>query len=354
MEFYQLKVKQVKKETPEAVSLFFEVPENLKEKFGYLPGQYVTIKAKIGGEEIRRSYSINTSPYTDQDISVTAKKIANGKMSTYLNEQVQAGDLLEVSSPLGNFTPELDPHRSVTYLCIAAGSGITPIMSIIKSALYVEKQSKILLIYGNRNKENTIFYNELSALQKENPGRFKIHFVFSREKGQSPNHEGRIDPAKVDYFLETEGIDLSQTEAFICGPFEMTENIKQHLSKKLDKKQIHTELFYSKPLPSGAHPEVVPNGESEVVVILDDMETTIKMPKKGISILDAAMEAGLDVPFSCKGAVCCTCKAKVLEGNVVMEQNYALTDDEVDQGFVLTCQSHPVSDRVKISYDDLF
>lgn len=358
MKFYPLKVQSVVKETPSAVSLIFEIPSELKDIFSYRPGQYLTIKASINGEEIRRAYSINTSPYVDKNISVTVKKVEGGKMSSFLTEFVRENDILEVMPPKGNFIPDLEGDYPAVYFGIAAGSGITPIISILRSVL-VKTSSRFVLVYGNKNQDETIFREKIQELEQQYPGRFKTYFVFSREKNTLSWLEGRIDAEKISRIMKEEGIHPASCKVFICGPAMMIQSLTDYFyQQNFPKSSVRYELFTAAPkeqkkLPLSESEEDAPE-KSRVTIILDDKSTTITMDRNGLSILDAAMEAGLDVPYSCKGAVCCTCKAKVLSGKARMDQNYALTEAEVEQGFILTCQAHPLTGEVTVSYDDLF
>lgn len=353
--FHSLTIGEVRRETDECVSVSFEVPPTLRKDFCFAPGQYLTLKAVINGEEVRRSYSICSSPL-DSELRVAIKKIAGGKFSTYANESLQAGNTIDVMTPQGNFTVPLDQNDSRKYVMFAAGSGITPILSLIKTILRYEPKSTITLFYGNKAVSTIIFKDELDDLKNQYIHRLEIHHVLSREDQGTDWLKGRIDTEKVRLYAQKFYKPTEIDHFFICGPEEMIYQVKNTLSDLgIHEKKVHFELFTASttlPVRDSVNATSKSDGLSHVTVVLDGEETHFDVSSKGISILDAALDAGADVPFACKGAVCCTCRAKVLEGKVVMEMNYALDDDEVDQGYVLTCQSHPISERVVISYDE--
>jgi ring-1,2-phenylacetyl-CoA epoxidase subunit PaaE len=342
----------------------FEIPEELKEKFEFRHGQYVTLKKEIDGEEVRRNYSICSSPF-EEELRVACKKVEGGRMSTYLNEKAEPGERFEVMEPMGNFYTELDSSHEKQYIAFAAGSGITPVISIIKTVLHKEPKSRFLLFYGNRTSLDIIFKHELEKLREKHGNRLEVHHVLSREEGKDELRTGRIDKEKAKKLLD-EAEDASlPTEYFICGPEGMMNEVSSTLEERgIDEKRIHIELFTS-PVQSEADIEekkkereerLAEKGEGEtaqVTVILDDEESTFELDYDGDVILDAALEEDLDVPFSCKGAVCSTCRAKLVEGKVEMEENHALTDEEVEDGQILTCQSHPRTPKVVVDYDDV-
>ncbi len=361
---HELKVKDVRKETDDSIVVEFEVPEALKEKFRFHQGQYVTLKKEIGGEEIRRNYSICSSPY-EEDLCIACKKVEGGRMSSYLNDKLEPGESFEVMEPMGNFYTLLDEANEKQYVAFAAGSGITPVISILKTVLHKEPKSRFVLFYGNRTSLDIIFGHELEKLREKYGDRLEIHHVLSREEGKDALRSGRIDEATAKGLLE-EAVDRSlTTEYFICGPEGMMNAVSNVLEARgVPEDRIHIELFTS-PVTSDADIEekkeekderIAGKGEgeiSQVTVILDDEENSFELDHDGDVILDAALEEDLDVPFSCKGAVCSTCRAKLVEGEVEMEQNHALTDEEVEEGYILTCQSHPRSSKVVVDYDDV-
>ncbi len=354
--FHPLKVTDVRRETADCVSIAFDIPENFKNEYIYTQGQYVTIKMNINSEEVRRSYSLCSSPVADVDFRIAAKKVKDGRMSVALNEQVKVGDVLDVMTPMGNFY-NLASSNEKNIHCFAGGSGITPMLSIIKTILNTDDSAKLSLYYANQNEASTIFKNELDALAQTNPDRFKLIYIYDEAPANYPLlYTGIMTKEKVMGLIENHvGLNVSN-EFFICGPTPMMKNVEESLNElKIKKENIHLEYFTasldanatSAPVESSAGEKVV----SQITVILDGDETTFELASDGKNILDAAMDQDLDVPFSCKGAVCCTCRAKVLEGKVQMKANYALTEEEVEEGFILTCQAHPLTPVVVVDYD---
>ncbi len=352
--FYSLKVNDVKRETADAVSVAFEVPPQLWPEYQYKQGQYLTLKLKVNGEEIRRSYSICTSPFAEKELRIAIKEVKAGKGSTFVNRNLKTGDMVEVMTPMGTFHSVLSGSAKKHYVLFAGGSGITPMMSILKSVLYIEKQSKVTLVYANREEDATIFKTEIEKLAADNSDKLKVIFVYDAPKGSVPDlHKGLPTQEKVKALLENYG-GLNADEYFICGPGPMMENVKVVLENlKVAKEKIHIEYFTAV-LEAVAKAEglsTAKNVKSSVTVSLYGIETHFDLKTEGSSILEAAIDAGVDAPFSCKGAVCCTCRAKVLEGKVKMDANFALTDAEVAEGYILTCQSHPLTEKVVIDYD---
>jgi ring-1,2-phenylacetyl-CoA epoxidase subunit PaaE len=357
LHFHSLKVKALKKETPECVSVHFDVPVAQKELFQYKHGQYLTLKTIIDGEEVRRSYSICTSPLDDQ-LAVAIKTIQDGKFSNYAYSSLQVGDVLEVMPPLGKFTIDLKATNQKNYFFIAAGSGITPVMSIVKTILKTEPKSNITLLYGNKTKGSIIFKDEFEGLKNKYMNRLSVYYILSKETTDAEILSGRIDQQKVNYFLEKiidpELID----ESFLCGPEELILGAKETLLKAgVDPKKIHFELFTT----AGAQlaqkentvKAVVSDGPtSKVTIKLDGVSTEIRVPFDGDTVLDIATKNGSDLPYACKGGVCCACKAKLEKGQVKMDVNYGLEQDEIDAGFILTCQAHPLTDEVVINFDE--
>lgn len=350
--FHTLKVKDIKRETSEAVSVAFEIPAQQQPEYQFKQGQYITLKLNINGEEIRRSYSICSSPY-DKELRVAVKEVAGGKASTFINRELKIGANMEVMTPMGSFYSVLSGANKKKYVLFAGGSGITPMMSIIKSVLYVEKQSNITLIYANKNEVSTIFKNELDALSLSNPN-LKVVYVFDQPQTKiSDLQTGIITPDKALSLIENYG-GVNADEYFICGPGAMMENVKTNLETlKVESGKIHIEYFNAviDAVNKAENNTIGANVKSNVTVLQYGIETNFELQTGGISLLDAAIEAGVDAPFSCKGAVCCTCRAKVLEGKVKMDANFALTDAEVEEGFILTCQAHPLTEKVVIDYD---
>jgi ring-1,2-phenylacetyl-CoA epoxidase subunit PaaE len=358
--FAKLRVADIRKETEDCVSIAFTVPDQLKEDFRFIQGQNITIRTRIGGEELRRSYSI-CSNAIEQELRIAVKKVPGGLFSTYANDQLQIGDELEVLPPTGRFYTQLAPANSKHYLAFAAGSGITPILSLIKTTLATEPESHFTLVYGNRHRPSIIFREELEALKNRYMHRLALHHILSREKVDIGLHQGRIDATKCAE-LCGKLIDLNRTdEIFLCGPAEMTFTIKTWLEEKaIDPKKIHFELFHTQEGPAktrSANADKLPTNTplqgktSHVTIRLDGNSFDFELPFDGDAILDGALMQGVDLPFACKGGVCCTCRARLLEGQVEMDVNYALEEEEIKAGFILTCQSHPRTDRVVIDFD---
>ncbi len=353
--FHTLNVREVRRETEDAVSIAFDIPEELKNDYAFKSGQYLTLKADINGEEVRRSYSLCSAPY-ENEWRVAIKEVENGRFSGYANRELKAGASLDVMTPSGNFIFEPQSGRQGSYVLFAAGSGITPVLSILKTILQDEPDSDVTLFYGNRGFASVIFREEIEALKNQHMDRFRVVHVFSRENLGNEIQKGRIDAQKAadlyDAFLSGLNID----GVYLCGPEEMILGAKESLiGKGVDEKKIHFELFTT-PVSGKAsaieQPVNSPKIESNVTIILDGDEYDIHLDSTGQNILDAAQESGADLPFACKGGVCCTCKAKIIEGSVRMDVNYALEPDEVEAGFILTCQSHPTSDKLVISFDE--
>ena len=350
--FHTLKVKDIRRETAEAVSVAFEVPPQQQPEYQYKQGQYITLKLNINGEEVRRSYSICTSPHSEKELRVAIKEVSGGKVSTYINRSLKPGDSMEVMTPMGNFHSVLAGNMTKNYVLFAGGSGITPMMSILKSVLYVEKQSKVTLVYGNKNEESTIFKNEIESIAASNPN-LSVVYVF--EKPATPLSDlqtGMITADTAKALIEKYNLKGAD-EFFICGPGPMMENVKTALEGlKVNKEKIHIEYFTSV-VEAVDNAAAFAGGKvnAKVKVLQYGIETEFELPTDGISILEAAIEAGVDAPFSCKGAVCCTCRAKIIEGQATMTANFALTDAEVEEGFILTCQAHPTTERLIIDYD---
>ncbi len=357
LKFYSLKVKDVRPETADCVSVSLEVPADLLETFRFAPGQYLTFRRHFNDAEVRRSYSICASP-SDGELRVAIKKVDEGKFSTYAHGALAAGDVLDVMPPLGNFIVKKTEAKHKEYLAFAAGSGITPIMSIMKSVLEDELNSSFTLVYGNRSKSSIIFREAIEALKNKYMLRLRIYHVLSREYMDIPLFSGRIDAAKCKEFCKTL-IDINSIdEAFICGPEDMILSVrKQLIDLGMASAQVHIELFTSPDQPKASHEKWAATHKSQdgptskVSITLDGVTFNMEVPFNGESILDAALKNGADLPYACKGGVCCTCRAKVTEGEVEMEVNYALEHDEIEKGFVLTCQSHPRTEKVVIDFD---
>lgn len=345
---YKLKVKEVKKETTDSVSVAFEIPNDLKQIFTFEAGQYLTLEKEINNEKVRRAYSIWKAPFENQP-SVLIKKVENGKFSSYANSQLKEGDEIDVLPPTGNFKLNNDNYKQVFF---AGGSGITPIFSMIKHQLKNNPDKKIELFYLNKTKESAIFQKEIEKLTKEYQDTFKVYNFYSREKTENEIFHGRINKEKSLALIKEQILDIKAGGYYLCGPEEMIFDIKDTLiNSGVNKENIHFELF-----TASTDDEKEITGKVEEVkihVTIDDDEFEYEYnTSQAHSLLDAGMEEGIDFPFSCKGGVCCTCKAKIIEGKAEMKMNYALTDSEVEEGYILTCQSHPTTPNLVISFDE--
>lgn len=347
-QFHTLSIKEIIKETNAAVSILFDIPSDLKKIYSFTAGQYVTIRTKINGEEIRRAYSICSSENSG-DLKIAVKAIENGLFSNYAFSALSAGETLEVSPPEGNFVLNTVKSQLKNYLGFAAGSGITPILSMVKTVLENEPKSTFTLIYGNKTSKTTIFKNELDALAKKFIARLNIKYAFSQEEKEEAIF-GRIDKKATHYILREKFNHLSFDEFYLCGPEEMINVVSTKLTEEgFLKENINYELFYSEANTK----EVTTNeGISEITVLVDDEETTFKMEKKD-TILAAALRHNLDAPYSCQGGVCSSCMCKVTLGKAVMTANSILTDDEIKEGLVLACQAQPVTEKIAVDFDDV-
>ena len=354
--FVPLQVRDVKKETDDCVSISFEVSVDQKEIFVFKQGQYLPIRAIINGEEVRRSYSICSSPF-DNELRIAVKYVEGGVFSNFANTLLKKGDFLDVMPPIGKFFTELDEKHIKNYVAIAAGSGITPIISIIKTTLLTEPNSQFLLVFGNKNRQSIIFKEEIEALKNRFINRFSVIHILSREKTDSAINFGRIDEAKCKILFE-KAIPVQNTdEFFICGPEEMIMTIKDTLVELgIENKRIHFESFSAVGLKKQINSSKIPTKQntahkSKITVKLDGSVFDFELAFDGDNLLDAALLHGADLPYSCKGGVCCTCRAKLVEGKVDMDVNYGLAPEEIEQGFILTCQSHPRTEKVIVDFD---
>ncbi len=347
--FERVRIKEVRKETNECVSVLFDVPESLHGQFSYQPGQHITIRADINNESVRRSYSLCSSP-ADKEWRIAVKKIEGGIFSAFANHVIKAGDAVELLPPLGNFIlPHTDEAKQ--YIFFAAGSGITPILSMIKSGLVQQPHSSFTLLYGNKTIQSIIFKEKIEALKNKYMQRFQLIHVLSREQTEAPLNEGRINAAKCEQVFKYI-MPLKADAFFICGPEAMIFAIRNWLiSKGIDKKHIHFELFNTLPPVAVTKLKQSTAAVSQITVKLDGRSFQFDLPFNSISILDAALSTGADLPYACKGGVCTTCKAKLSEGQVSMDVCYGLEPEEVEAAFILTCQSHPVTEKVVVDFD---
>ncbi len=346
--FYPLKIKEIIRETSQAVSLSFEIPENLKEEFSFSAGQYITIRTKADGEEIRRAYSLCSAPNSDE-FKVTVKEVKGGRFSVIANNKLVAGDILEVHPPEGKFIFEPGDKRQ-NYAAFAAGSGITPVLSIIKSVLRDEAHSKFVLTYGNKSIDDTIFFKELLELQAEFPHRLFVEFIYSRTR-EDDAHFGRIETSTVNYVLKNKFKDHPFDKFYLCGPEAMINHVSEVLlNNGVKKEQILFELFTTTDEEKEIQGDT--DGATAVTITVDDEEFTFSMDRKSV-VLDVALENDIDVPYSCQGGICSSCMARITEGKAEMSKNQILTDEEIEEGFVLTCQAHPTTPTLKVDFDDV-
>ncbi len=355
--FHPLKVSDIRRESRDCVSVAFEVPQELKENYQFKQGQYLTLRETIDGEDLRRSYSI-CSGIHDGELRVAVKEVKHGKFSTWINRKLQAGHEMQVMTPTGHFTSVLDPSQSKNYLLFAAGSGITPIMSIAKSVLQTEPKSEVTLVFGNRLFLSIIFREELENMKDRYLGRFRVFHVLSGEPNEVELFTGRINHDKLEAFSKT-FLQIDQAdEIFICGPEPMIRSVSEFMkSKNINDTKVHFELFATpgdgqrKPEEPKEETAADTRKKCAVTVIFDGQETNFFMPMNGTALLDAAQQSGMDIPFSCKGGMCCTCRAHLTEGSAKMKVNYALEPGEVEMGYVLTCQAVPTSEKVTVDFD---
>jgi len=354
-EFHNLKVADIYKETEDTSVVTFEIPSELQDTFTFRQGQHLTLKADIKGEDVRRSYSLCSSPIEHQ-WKVAVKLIPGGKFSTYINEELKTGDQLEVMAPSGTFGVSVKPEEQKNYLFFAAGSGITPVLSMIKTHLKAEPNSTCKLFYVNKTAKSIIFKEELEQLRNTYFGRLEIYYFLTKERRDIELFNGRFDDEKMEVLTKT-FIDIPDTsEVFLCGPEKMVNYVSEYLvNKGLPKELVHYELFVT-----GLSEEDIKRAERlaqqnvegiEITIVDGGKEFGFTMTKEYDNILDAALGAGADLPFACKGGVCSTCKCRVVEGAVEMKINYALDEKEVSQQLVLSCQAVPTTEKVVVDFD---
>ncbi len=350
--FHALTITDVRRECDDAVSLAFRVPDALTDDYRFTAGQHVTLRAVVGGEELRRSYSI-CAGVDDGELRVAIRRVPGGRFSTWAESSLKAGDAIDVMTPDGRFGVAPEASRSRHYAAFAAGSGITPILSLARTLLAREPASRFTLVYGNRGVASTMFLEALEDLKDRHLGRFVLITVFSRESQDVDLFNGRLDGDKVrvlaDTLLPVDDIDA----AFVCGPGGMIDSVASALTALgLPADRLHVERFGEPVDASAARPVDEIRASAQVVVVLDGVRREVPFAADDASILDAAVRQGLDLPYSCKGGMCCTCRCRVLEGEVTMQKNYSLDAADVAAGFVLGCQARPVGGRVVVSYDD--
>ncbi len=354
---HSLKISDIRQETKDAMSVCFDVPDALKADFEFKQGQYLSVTREFDEEELQRSYSI-CSAVQDNELRIAIKKVDGGRFSTFAHEGLTVGDELKVSPPAGRFHAELDPNAKKNYVAFAAGSGITPVISTIKTTLLYEPNSTFILFYGNKTARDVIFLEELEGLKNSFMTRFRVFHVFSRQEMDAPLLNGRLDSDKTkalcDAFLDVSSID----NFFLCGPGTMVRDVRQALMDQgTEARSIKIELFGQSKEAKAAYEErrkklAAGNpGDTQVTIVNGGRRMSFPLGQDGTSVLDGAMNAGADLPFACKGGVCCTCKAKLTEGEVDMAVNYGLEQDELDAGFILTCQAQPTTDKITVDFD---
>ncbi|MCB0540811.1 MAG: 2Fe-2S iron-sulfur cluster binding domain-containing protein [Bacteroidetes bacterium] len=369
--FHTLKVKTIQRQTSDAVAVSFEVAEDLKKSFEYTPGQYITFRVNVKGETYNRSYSLCSAPVLNEDLTVAVKQVLGGKVSTFINKELKEGDILEGMEPLGNFKAEIEKNDNTHFILFGGGSGITPLFSILKTALHKAEKTTVTLFYANYNTETVIFRNEIAAFQKQFEGRFKVIHIFDKPKKvggflgfgkktdeQLPFVEGMLTKDKCLELLRTEtNSNYVNAQFYMCGPGGFMDSVSAALNVlQIPKEKVHREYFTEKS-EKDKEAAVVGNaddnfeGVSKVHITYDGKTTVIDVDTKD-KILDRALDEDIDPPFACMVGACTTCRAKVIEGSIKMDDSDALTDKEIAAGYVLTCQSHPKSAVVKVSYDE--
>ncbi|CAN7492354.1 1,2-phenylacetyl-CoA epoxidase subunit PaaE [Caballeronia sp. LjRoot31] len=357
-QFHSLRIRDVRPETADAVTVSFDVPETLRDAFRFTQGQFVTLKTHIDGEETRRSYSIcvGVTDYDrDGELRIGIKRVRGGRFSNFAFDTLKPGHEIEVMTPDGRFFTHLNADHVKHYVAFSGGSGITPVLAIIKTTLEMEPTSRFTLIYGNRSVDAIMFAEELEDLKNRFMSRFSLYHVLSDDLQDVELFNGVLNQEKCAAFLESLVPANAIDEAFICGPGPMMDAAEAALKNAgVPPRQVHVERFGT-PLPQAGVPAIEITDDTpaaDLELIIDGKKRKLRLPYQGVSVLDVGLKAGLALPYACKGGVCCTCRAKVLEGEVRMEKNYTLEQHEIDAGFVLTCQCHPVSDRVVVSYDE--
>lgn len=347
--FYKLAVKEITRETPEAVSVLFNVPSELKDNYQFTAGQYINLKLTLDGNEIRRAYSICSTPESGE-LRIAIKAVKNGYFSKFANEQLTAGKVLEVGTPEGKFTFEPDASRQKNYAAFVAGSGITPVMSILQTVLEKEPNSTFVLVYGNKSTNDTIFYNQLHDLQLKYVGRFFVHYVFSQQKTEEQLF-GRIEKSVVNFVLKNKHKEKEFDKYYLCGPEEMINTVSNVLKENnVKEKDIKFELFSTTTPENDVQKSL--EGHTKITVLVDGDETSFEMSQKQ-TLLEAALKQGLDAPYSCQGGICSSCIARISKGTAEMKKNTILTDGEIAEGLILTCQAHPTSGEIFVDYDDV-
>lgn len=348
--FHALRVAAIDELTDDAVALTFDVPPELAPEFRFEPGQHLSIR---GGDDVRRSYSICAAPSSGL-LRIGVKRLPGGAFSEGVVGGLAVGDRLEVMTPAGRFTPQVDPAARRTHLAVAAGSGITPVLSILAALLEGEPQSRVVLVYANRTHRSVMFLDEVHDLKDRFPGRFQIVHVLSRETQEVELLSGRLDGQRLtrilDALLPADEID----ECYLCGPQQLVADLRAALAAQgVAPARVHSELFHADPVPRAPVEAIAgaPDGAARVTIRLDGRSSRLDLSPDDVPVLEAALAVRADLPFACKGGVCGTCRARLVEGTVAMDANYALEPDEIERGYVLTCQAHPTSESVVLDYD---
>lgn len=348
--FHELRVESVERLTDDAFAVTLEVPGALREEFAHGAGQHVNIRCRQAGDDARRSYSI-CAPAGSGVLRIGVKHLPGGTFSSYVADSLRPGDPLEVMTPTGRFTPHLDPGQACHYGLVAAGSGITPLLSIAATVLETEPRSTVTLFYGNRTSRSVMFVEDLYDLKNRFPGRLALVHVFSREQQRVPLFSGRLDPERFDRILSALCPAESVDRWFLCGPWPMVTELHGYLRER-GCESVHVELFHADPPPRPPAPSDADTGSrASVTAVLDGRTTTFQLAENGVAVLDGLLSVRGDAPYACKGGVCGTCRALLVEGDVRMDQCYALDDQDLKRGFVLTCQSHPTTPTVRVDYD---
>ena len=353
-QFHALTVSRVEAETPDSMRISLDVPDELRQEFDFLPGQHLPIQVALDGRKIRRTYSICSAP-GQYPVEIGVRVQPGGRFGRYAASELSAGDRLDSMPPSGRFYVTPDPSRARTCVVFAAGSGITPVLSIVRTLLELEPHSRVMLFYGNRRRSSTMFIDDLYALKNRFPERLQLHFVFSQEQQEFPIMSGRLDAHKVRQLYTAFCGHQVPDEAYICGPGTMLDTVRDTLvDLGMNAAAIHIERYgVPREVRSAVVPDSPRQGAARVTLIMDGHRQTFDMPADSDNIVDAAAECGIELPYSCKGGVCATCRTFLREGEVEMRTNYALEPWEVEKGFVLACQSRPVTEIITIDYDQV-
>ena len=347
--FYKLAIKEIIRETADAVSILFNVPEELQSNYSFVAGQYVNLKVTLDGQEIRRAYSICSAPKSGE-LRIAVKSVKNGFFSKFANEKLAVGNVIEVGTPEGKFTFEPKTDRQKNYAAFVAGSGITPVFSILKSVLEEEPNSTFVLVYGNKSEKDTIFHNQLHDLQLQYVGRLFVQYVYSQSTADNALL-GRIDKSTVNFIMKNKHAEMEFSKCFLCGPEEMINLVSDALKENnISSSDIKFELFSTSSNDNETNTGA--NGHTKISILVDSEETTFEMSQQQ-TLLEAALKQGLDVPYSCQGGICSSCICKITEGAAEMKKNQILNESEVAEGLTLACQAYPTTTSIKIDFDDV-